>query len=145
MNDPLYRKEILRLAADAAGAGRLAQADSSATLTNPACGDRVTVDLAVADGRIAALAHHTHACILTQASAAILGTEAVGLSRDELGKLAAALRGFLAGGAPPAAPFDVYAAFDGLLAHKPRHKCVLLPVEAALEALDVLGLAKPGA
>ena len=141
MSDPIYRKEILRLAADAAGAGRLAHPSGSATLTNPACGDRVTVDVAVAEGRITALAHHTHACVLTQASAAILGADAVGLNKDEMEGLAKAVRGLLSGGGTPPAPFDTYAAFDGLADHKPRHKCVLLPLEAALEAMSVLELA----
>src|SRR5471032_967830 len=118
MNDPLYRKEILRLAADAAGAGRLAGASGSATVANPACGDRVTVDVMVADGRITALAHHTSACILTQASAAILGADAAGMNRAEIADLAGAVRGLLAGGGAPAAPFDAYAAFDGLGEHK---------------------------
>jgi hypothetical protein len=42
----------------------------------------------------------------------------------------------LAGDAPPAAPFDVYGAFDGVVGHRNRHKCVLLPIEAVLIALD---------
>ncbi|HWC62073.1 MAG TPA: iron-sulfur cluster assembly scaffold protein [Rhizomicrobium sp.] len=145
MTDPLYRKEILRLAADAAGAGRLAHASGSATVANPACGDRVTVDVTVEGGRITALAHHTRACILTQASAAILGADAVGLNRMEVARLAEAVRAALAGGPMPPAPFDAYAVFDGLIPHKPRHKCVLLPLEAALEALSVLELSEPGA
>jgi NifU-like protein involved in Fe-S cluster formation len=145
MTDPLYRKEILRLAADAAGAGRLAHPSGSATIANPACGDRVTVDVAVRDGRITGLAHHTSACILTQASAAILGADAVGLNRDEVASLARAVRDALAGGPLPPAPFDAYAVFDGLIPHKARHKCVLLPLEATLEALSVLELSEePG-
>ena len=139
MDDPLYRKEILRLAADAAGAGRLAAADGSATIHNPACGDRVTVDVAVADGRITALAHHTRACVLTQASAAILGADAPGLNRAEIETLVRAVEGFLAGAQTPPAPFNAYAAFDGLVGGPTgRHKCVMLPLEAALAALDVL-------
>ncbi|HVZ27790.1 MAG TPA: iron-sulfur cluster assembly scaffold protein [Rhizomicrobium sp.] len=145
MSDPIYRKEILRLAANAAGAGRLAKASGSATLANPACGDRVTVDVSVAGGRITALAHHTHACVLTQASAAILGADAVGLNRSEIERLTGAVRSLLAGGNKPPAPFDAYAAFDGLADHKARHKCVLLPLEAALEAMSVLELSEPGA
>jgi NifU-like protein involved in Fe-S cluster formation len=145
MDDPIYRKEILRLAADAAGAGRLAHPSGSATLSNPACGDRVTVDVAVEGGRITALAYHSHACVLTQASAAILGADAVGLSRSEVQSLAGAVRDWLAGGQIPPAPFDAYAAFDGLADHRARHRCVLLPIEAALEAMDVLELSEPGA
>ncbi len=139
MNDPLYRKEILRLAADAAGAGRLDQPQASATRANPACGDRVTVDVQLEGGRITALTHDTHACVLTQASASILGAGASGLSPGEVSAMAEAVRGFLAGsGAAP----EPYGVFDGLLEHKGRHRCVLLPLEAALEALD---LAEPGA
>ena len=145
MSDPLYRKEILRLAADAAGAGRLAHASGSATMHNPACGDRVTVDVLVSNGRITALAHHTSACILTQASAAILGADAVGLNRDEMAGLAEAVRQALLGGALPSAPFNAYAAFDGLVQHKARHRCVMLPLEAAVEAMSILELSKPDA
>ena len=145
MSDPLYRKEILRLAADATGAGRLAKPSGSATLFNPACGDRVTVDVILAGGRITALTHHTSACVLTQASAAILGADAVGLNRAEIATLAAAVQALLAGGGTPPAPFDSYAAFDGLVAHKPRHKCVMLPLEAVLEAMEQLELSEPGA
>jgi NifU-like protein involved in Fe-S cluster formation len=145
MTDPLYRKEILRLAADAAGAGRLAHASGSATVANPACGDRVTVDVMVEGGRITALAHHTRACILTQASAAILGADAVGLNREEITRLADSVRAALGGGPVPQAPFDAYRVFDGLVPHKGRHKCVLLPLEAALEALSVLQLSDPNA
>ena len=145
MDDPLYRKEILRLAANAAGAGRLAHPTASATLFNPACGDRVTVDVMLANGRITALAHHTNACVLTPASAAILGADAVGLNRDEIMTLAAAVEALLAGSGTPRAPFDSYAAFDGLVPHKPRHACVLLPLRAALEAMEILELSEPGA
>ena len=95
--DILYRREILRLAADASGAGHLAAPDTTATAHNPACGDRVTVELALADGRVTALAHATQACVLTQASAALLSGQAPGRSQAELEALAAAVRRFLAG------------------------------------------------
>ena len=145
MSDPLYRKELLRLAADAQGAGRLEAPDGSATLHNPACGDRVTVDVRLADGRITALAHRTHACVLAQASASILGAHAKGLDRTGLGALQMAVAAMLSGGATPDMPFQDYAVFDGVAAHKGRHKCVLLPLEAALEAFAVSEAAEPGA
>ena len=66
MSDPIYRRELLRLAADAVGAGRLDMPQSSATVHNPACGDRVTVDVTLENGRIAALKHHAQACVLTR-------------------------------------------------------------------------------
>ena len=52
MSDPLYKKELLRLAADAHGAGRLAGATATGHAHNPICGDKVVVDLVLEDGRI---------------------------------------------------------------------------------------------
>jgi len=132
-DDPLYRREILRLAADASGAGQLPQPDASASAHNPACGDRVTVELMLDKGRVTALAHQTQACVLTQASAALLASMAPGKDREELARLATGIRGFLAGGPAPA---PGYAAFDGVAAYPGRHVCVLLPVDAALKALE---------
>lgn len=143
MSDPLYRKDLLRLAADAAGAGRLAHPDASATAHNPACGDRVTVDVQVQDGRVTALAHHTQACVLTQASAAILGAEAQGLSPAEIRALADNVATMLQGGPTPSPPFSAFGVFDGVAEHKGRHVCVMLPFKAVLEALSET--AKPGA
>jgi len=136
MSDPLYKKALLRLAADAAGAGRLTVPCHTASAFNPACGDKVTIDVAVEGGRITAIAHNTKACVLTQASASILGAEIAGLTRTEVAGLHRAVSAMLAGDAPPAAPFDVYGAFDGVVGHRNRHKCVLLPIEAVLIALD---------
>jgi len=137
MSDPLYRKDLLRLAADAAGAGRLTQPDASATAHNPACGDRVTVDVKMEDGRITALAHQTQACVLAQASAAILGAEAPGLSPADIQALADKVAGMLQGGPVPAPPFSAFGVFDGVAGHKGRHVCVMLPFKAVLEALAV--------
>jgi len=131
-DDPLYRRVLLRLAADAEGAGHLPRPDGVGSAHNPACGDRVTVEVALADGRITALAHDTQACILTQASAALLA-RAVGQDRAGLERLSAGLRTMLAGAPPPGPGYD---AFDGVAAHAGRHACVLLPVEAALKALE---------
>jgi NifU-like protein involved in Fe-S cluster formation len=131
-DDPLYRREILRLAADALGAGHLPSHNAMASAHNPACGDRVTVELRVAEGRILDLTHETHACVLTQASAALLAAKALGRDRAELAGLADRVRAFLRGGTAP----EGYDVFDGVAGHAGRHTCVLLPLEAALRALD---------
>ena len=138
MSDPLYKPALLRLAADATGAGRLAVPCATATAFNPACGDRVTVDVAIEDGRISAIAHDTKACVLTQASAAILGGEIAGLTKNEVAELHKAVSEMLVGAEVPNAPFDAYRAFDGVADHRNRHRCVLLPIEAVLAALDSL-------
>jgi nitrogen fixation protein NifU and related proteins len=133
-DDPLYRRDILRLAADAHGAGHLPAPDAIGTAHNPACGDRVTMELALAVGRVTALAHTTQACVLTQASAALLADAALGRTQADLVALADGIRAFLRGaGAPPSDGFGV---FDGVASHAGRHVCVLLPFEAALKALQ---------
>ena len=139
MSDPLYKPALLRLAADATGAGRLAIPCRSGTAHNPACGDKVTVDVAVEDDRITAIAHDTRACVLSQASASILGGEIAGLTLAEVQELHAAVSAMLRGDEPPSAPFDTFAVFDGVADHRNRHRCVLLPIEAVLIALGAGG------
>ena len=133
MDDPLYRRALLRLAADAAGAGQLPRPDAIGTAHNPACGDRVTVELALEGGRITALAHQTQACVLTQASASLLASAAPGQDAAGLAHLQEGLKAMLAGGDAPAPGYDV---FHGVASHAGRHVCVLLPVAAALRALQ---------
>ena len=138
MSDPLYRKEILRLAADAYGAGHLSGADAVGTAHNSICGDKISVDLALdADGRVTEMAHETNACVLTQASAAILGDRLKGSIREEVEALANAVAAMLVRNTePPEPPFDPYTAFKGAVTHRSRHRCVLLPIEAVLDAFD---------
>jgi NifU-like protein involved in Fe-S cluster formation len=136
VSDPLYRKEILRLAADAHGAGHLSEPHATGTAHNPACGDKVVFEVALEGGRIAATAHETKACVLSQASAAILSRDANGLSRKEIEALRKDVAEMLAGESPPAPPFESYSAFEGVAAHRNRHACVLLPIDALLAAMD---------
>jgi NifU-like protein involved in Fe-S cluster formation len=144
MSDPLYRKELLRLAADAHAAGRLAHPGATGHAHNPVCGDRVVVDLVVEDGRIIEIAQEAKACVLTQASASILGKSLTGASRDEVESLKRAVSAMLASRGPvPAKPFEDYAALDAALAYPNRHTCVLLPIDAVLAAFDASEAREP--
>ena len=49
MSDPLYGKALLRLAAEATGAGRLTDFDAEGSAYNPACGDRISVTIRIAN------------------------------------------------------------------------------------------------
>ena len=139
MSDPLYKKEVLRLAANATCAGRLPEPHGTGSAHNPTCGDRVIVDLAIEDGRITGIALETKACVLAQASASILGSGATGLNREEIAALHESVHAMLAEGADvPSAPFNTYDAFDGVAGHRNRHRCVLLPIEAVLIAFDAV-------
>jgi nitrogen fixation protein NifU and related proteins len=146
MSDPLYKKEILRLAADAHGAGHLREPHVTGVAHNPACGDKVSVEIAQDDqGRITAVAYDTKACVLAQASASILGQALQGRTRNDVEDLANEI-GLMLGsnGPPPGAPFDAYAAFEGVVEHRNRRRCVLLPIEAVLDAFENSEATEPG-
>ena len=135
MIDELYQKELLRHAAAAVGHGRLETPDASVTVDNPLCGDRVTLDLAMDEGRVARLSHVVRACLLCQASASIIGAHAEGQTLASIGALMEAVRRMLKEGAP--LTDDVWpdlSAFTPVAEHKSRHNCVLLPFEALLKA-----------
>jgi NifU-like protein involved in Fe-S cluster formation len=137
MSDALYSKALLRLAADAHAAGRLVSPDATGMAFNPACGDKVTVDLSLRDGHIADIALDTRACVLAQASASILGNASRSANRAAIEKLRDDVIAMLheKSGAP-VPPFDAYAAFEGAVEYTNRHRCVLLPIEAVMAAFD---------
>ena len=84
-----------------------------------------------------AVAQEAKACVLTQASASILGEHLKGASQEDVEALANAVAAMLANNAaPPDPPFELYAAFQGAVTHRNRHRCVLLPIEAVLVALE---------
>ena len=140
MSDPLYAKELLRLAANATGAGRLNPFDAQGVAHNPTCGDRVSVTLRLDErGRVTGIAHETNACVLAQASSSILGAQLAGADRRVVQELRSAVETMLHDGPPPAAPFADYAALTGAALHRNRHTCVLLPIDAVLRALDTVG------
>ena len=144
MSDPLYKKELLRLAADAHAAGRLPNATATGHAHNPVCGDKVVVDLVVENGRIAEIRQEAKACVLTQASASILGKSLMGASRDDVEALRQAVTAMLGSHGPvPGTPFEDYAAFDAALEYPSRHTCVLLPIAAVLAAFDASEAEQP--
>jgi NifU-like protein involved in Fe-S cluster formation len=137
MSDPLYAKDLLRLAANAVGAGRLVPFDAEGLAHNPTCGDRVSVTLRLdVDGHIAAIAHETNACVLAQASASILGAHLSGVDSAGVFALRAQVAAMLREGIGPPPAFTDFAALAGAAIYRNRHTCVLLPIDAVLGALS---------
>jgi nitrogen fixation NifU-like protein len=138
MIDPLYQKEILRLAAAAHGAGELPEPRVRATARNPLCGDQIILDLRLEGGHISAVAHHTRACVLCQASAALLSQTAPGSLPETMDAVRTKLHDLLSGVAPTApwpAGFEKFDVFSVVAPHPNRHTCVLLPFDALAKAL----------
>ena len=95
MSADLYQQALLDLAKAAHGAGALPSPDGSALRDSPLCGDRVRMQVTLADGRVSALAHDVKGCLLCQAAASLLGLHGAGLNPEEVqalrGQVAAAL------------------------------------------------------
>ena len=137
MNDGsgLYQDAIKQFAQAAHGHGRLEAADGEARLDNPLCGDRVRMQVAVASGHIAAVAHETKGCLLCRAAASAIGARAVGKDATAIEAAAAALESMLKDGAPVPAAWPELSMFEPARAYPSRHRCVLLPFRALLAAL----------
>ena len=138
MNDALYHKAVMRMAATSKGAGGLENPDASATADNPLCGDRVTMDVRIADGVITEIGHKVRGCVLCQASASTIGVHAVGQRPGDVKRVRGRILGMLNNGADetPEPWTEDVSAFTPVAPHKSRHQCVLLPFDALIEALD---------
>jgi nitrogen fixation NifU-like protein len=142
--DALYQDGIIDLARKSRTRDRLDAPDASARADNPLCGDRVTVDLAISDGKIAGIGHKVRGCALCEAAAEVIAEAANGLQAADLKAVEVATRAYLTGteNDPPWARLSV---FQPVRAIKSRHDCVLLPFSAInrafadLEGADLEG------
>ncbi len=137
MIEELYQKNLMRLAANATGAGTIEGADAEGTLDNPTCGDRITIQVKLEDGRITELAHENRSCMLCQASASMLADHAVGLTLEEVDTIREKIRGlFEQGSEETDLPWEELQYFAPVKDHRSRHICVLLPFNALHEILS---------
>lgn len=136
MKDELYHQAILDLARQGRDLGRLEAPGASVTVDNPLCGDRVTLDLTLANGRVHAIGHRVRGCLLCQAAATVIGNQAVGETPAQLRTIVTRLAETIAAGSTADDLWPELAAFTPVHAHKSRHDCVLLPFEALAQALD---------
>lgn len=134
MTTPLYTTAILRLAADIPHARRLTAPHATVEKRSPVCGSRIAVDVETdASGRIVALGQEVRACALGQASAAIMGANAIGRTADELAAARDRLAAYLFGADDP----DLLPGLEVFAAARPhaaRHASILLAFDAVAEA-----------
>ena len=76
--DDMYREIILEHYKHPHNAGTLEQPDISHEDSNPLCGDRIRIDLQVADGIITDVRFQGRGCAISQASASLLTDEIKG-------------------------------------------------------------------
>jgi len=82
--DDMYREVILEHYKHPHNAGTLEQPDISHEDSNPLCGDRIRIDLQVADGAVADIRFQGRGCAISQAAASLLTDEIKGKTLDEV-------------------------------------------------------------
>ena len=100
MIDDLYSRKILAAAANLPRAGRLATPDGSAEKIAKLCGSRISIDVALTDGRVSDFAQEVKACALGQAAAAVLGAHVIGATPLEIEMARDQFRAMLKMGGP---------------------------------------------
>jgi len=144
MNQPsdlmkLYSTRILALAAEIPRTGRLDKPDASIRKRSPLCGSTVTVDIVVKDGKITDYRQDVKACALGQASASVMGENAIGLTFAQVKSARDALHDMLKSSGPiPTAPFGALEVLQPAADYKNRHASILLAYDATLEAMESL-------
>ena len=81
--DDLYRDYILEHSRHPHNFGVLEQPTASHEGANPLCGDRITMQLGIRDGKVAEVAFTGRGCAISQASASLLTDEVKGMTVDE--------------------------------------------------------------
>jgi NifU-like protein involved in Fe-S cluster formation len=136
MIDDLYSAKVLALAANLPRLGRLADAHGSAEKVSKLCGSRVVVDVQVDGERVCDFAQDVKACALGQASAAVLGSQVIGASVQELESARDQFRAMLKeGGSPPEGRFSDLAMLAPVKDYPARHASTLLAFEAVCDAV----------
>lgn len=141
MTDPLYTRDILRLAAAIPGQVGFRDIGDALELRSPTCGSRLAMRVALdGAGRVVSLTQAVEACAFGQASAALIGASAPGV---DLATAEAALGEVQAWLTDEGAPLPNWPGIDALIparAKRGRHGAILLPFRALVEAIRVAGV-----
>ena len=138
MIEKLYTLEILSIAANINHIGLLKDYTSISTQNSTICGSRITISLKLDNRQIIAYGQEVKACLLAQASAAILSEVAIGSTKEDIEFGYNLLKQLLDNNIP-----SDYGKFHKLsylkeVYHYPeRYNSVLLPFETCLECLKL--------
>lgn len=135
MNEPLYTRDILRLAASIPDVTSFADLAGGVEVRSPTCGSRVAMVVETdADGRVISVRQAVEACAFGQAAAALVGQHAAGRDLAGARDAAAAVKAWLAGGG--AEPWPGMATLEPARSRIGRHGAILLPFRALVAALE---------
>ncbi len=145
--EELYREVILDHYRNPRHRKPLDRADAHAEGVNPLCGDEVTVELAVTDGRISDVAAIGQGCSISQSSASMMTDAILGKTVEEVRDLIQRFKAMMdidheadLGLDPdrPGAVLGDLEALQGVRRYPVRIKCANLPWTTLAQALDQL-------
>jgi NifU-like protein involved in Fe-S cluster formation len=140
VSEPLYTRDILRLASAIPHLGLLDDPDGAADLRSPTCGSRVVVTVRLdGQGRVLELGQKVTACAFGQASAALMAAHAIGQSKQQLGTAVEAIEDWLrhrVQASPLDTPWPGFEILDPARSWAGRHGAILLPFRALLAAIE---------
>ena len=136
MNE-IYTDTILALAASLPPYHPLPAPVLSGKAVSAICGSKIDVELHLdAAGHITAFAQQVKACLIGQASAALIQQHIVGLDLETTNRVARQVDDMLHGGPVPTdAPWQSYECFKPVRAYPARFSAVLLVFEALNNAM----------
>ena len=134
--DELYRDVILDHYRSPRGVQPLVRPDVSEEGYNPLCGDEVTLQLCVADGRVTDVSVRGRGCSISVASGSLLAEQLRGKTLGEVREILAAFKSMLHGeSAPDERLLGDLAVLEGVKSFPVRIKCALLPWTTLEQAL----------
>ncbi len=140
--EALYQRLIMERTRQPRHAGVIEPADHAADGSNPFCGDKVHVTLALSpEGHVGRAMHRTRGCAICTASADLMAESVAGLDAFAIRSLFERFDAMLREGLPES-PDDprrqglgLLIAFGNLHEYRSRIRCATLPWAALLDAL----------
>ncbi|MGI8932229.1 MAG: iron-sulfur cluster assembly scaffold protein [Sphingomicrobium sp.] len=139
MTAPPYTRVILRLAASIPHLVRFDDLEAATERRSPTCGSRVRVVVAMDGDKVASFSQAVEACAFGQASAALMGAEAQGLTEAELRAAIDGIAAWLGGDDAAVASWPGLAVLDPARSRTGRHGAILLPFRTLLAAIEEAG------
>jgi len=135
----LYQETIIDHSKRPRNKGALNQPTHRAEGYNPLCGDRVTIELKIEDGRIAAVSFEGAGCAISTASASLMTEALRSKTPEEAEQAFEKFHGMLTEDKSPAPDLGKLAVFSGVRQYPMRVKCATLAWHTLRAALHGAG------
>lgn len=138
MNDlrDLYQEVILEHSRNPRNEGRIEAPSGTADGHNPLCGDRITLDVAVADGAVRDIRFEARGCAISVAAASLMSEALKGRTTGEALDLFRRFQDLLTGEDGSADGLDKLEVLSGVREFPMRVKCATLPWHTFRAALE---------